>query len=196
MYWQRNLQLWHQVLKHHHPSNPINSKIKAIKPWQNEMVSHILKFTSKYHSRLDAFMCMYVYVYVYIYIYILIFWTFRSFSSKDAKSLKSWYNRLKDCQRLKLPIVGLTGTKTKAIETLIIENVTLINRIPFRSSPEKLNIKYHVHNVNSMNIRKILFHIYDDKVVNGYKAQKVLRFCTRGFLCDLSGFLELVTAFI
>ena len=49
--------------------------------------------------------------------------------------------------------------------------------IIFRSSPEKFNIKYHVHNVKSMNISKIFHYFYENMVANGYKAQKVLVFC-------------------
>ena len=50
--WRENPQLWHRVLKP--PSLPINSKVKGIELKQVEMVGHIYKFTSKFHSRTTA----------------------------------------------------------------------------------------------------------------------------------------------
>ena len=47
--WQANPQLWERMFKP--PSLPINPKVKRIEPYQDEMVSHIYKFTSKCHSK-------------------------------------------------------------------------------------------------------------------------------------------------
>ena len=47
--WRPKLQLWHRVFK---PQSVfINTKVKGIKPKQDEMVSYIYKFISKSHSQ-------------------------------------------------------------------------------------------------------------------------------------------------
>ena len=103
---------------------------------------------------------MHIYVYIYAYNYINLYFDFlkcRGFSNKNAKASRSWYSRLSETRSLlqsKITIIVLTATATTAMKTLKIKNLTTTDPITFRSSFEKFNIKYHVHNVKSMNISK------------------------------------------